>query len=211
MNRLIRFLTFSALLAMPLSVDAQSMAEMAIVGQASGTLTSNAVPPKPMDTMNEAMARPEGDPQTPAVVTPQPPAVTATVTQTPIAPETKTMDSIFFTPNQLIAITRANQGFIAPAEAYDPDNQSSKPIDPGPRIIALSGIVFNSQRDWTIWLNNERVTPNNIPDRVMGLSVRKDRVYIRWMDLGNQRIVNITLRPNQQYLLDSDSIVPGTR
>jgi hypothetical protein len=210
MNRLTRFLTFFLLLAVP-AAHAQSMAEMAVVGQASGTLTTNAVAAKPMDTMNDAMARPEGDPATAPIVTPQPPSVTATVTQTPIAPETKTMDSIFFTPNQLIAITRANQGFIAPQEAYDPDNQSSKPIDPGPRIISLSGIVFNSKSDWTIWLNNERVTPKNIPDRIMGLSVRKDRVFIRWMDLGNQRIVNIVLRPNQQYLLDSDQIILGTR
>jgi hypothetical protein len=119
-------------------------------------------------------------------------------------------DSLFFTPNQIASIMRANQGFIAPEDAYDPDNQSDKPFDPGPRVISLSGLVYQGPNDWTIWLNGTRVTPKNIPDRVMGLTVKPDRIHLRWMDIGNQRIVNLTLRPHQRYLLDTDTIISGT-
>lgn len=118
-------------------------------------------------------------------------------------------ESLFFTPNQIASIMRANQGFIAPEAAYNPDNQSGKPIDKGPRNIVLSGIVYNAPNDWTIWLNGQRVTPKNKPERVMGLTVRQDRIHLRWMDIGNQRIVNITLRPHQVYALDTDTIRPG--
>lgn len=119
-------------------------------------------------------------------------------------------ESLFFTPNQLVSIMRANQGFIAPREAFDENNQGAKPADQGPRVIALTGIIYHGSKDWTIWLNGERITPKNIPDRVMGLTVKSDRIHLRWMDIGNQRIVNITLRPNQKYLLDSDTIEIGS-
>lgn len=118
-------------------------------------------------------------------------------------------DSIFFTSNQLIAIMRANQGFIAPKEAISADTPAA--VDSGPRIIKLAGIVYHGVNDWTIWLNGERVTPKNKPERVMGLVVKSDRIHLRWMDLARQRIVNLTLRPHQQYLLDSDTILPGTQ
>lgn len=155
----------------------------------------------------------------PAVVAPTPTALPPAadgqlVSPTPMLVSTTKQvkkESIFFTPNQLISIMRANQGFIAPSEAFDTNNQGDKPMDRGPRVVALTGILYHGKNDWTIWLNNERVTPKNIPDRIMGLSVKADRVHVRWMDIGNQRIVNITLRPNQQYLLDSDTIISGSQ
>lgn len=136
------------------------------------------------------------------------------VSPTPQLVSTETVkkkESLFFTPNQLVSIMRANQGFIAPREAFDKTNQSDKPLDSGPRVITLSAIIYNGKNDWTVWLNGEKVTPKNIPDRIMGITVKPDRVHLRWMDIGNQRIVNITLRPNQQYLLDSDTIVLGSQ
>jgi protein-disulfide isomerase len=141
----------------------------------------------------------------PPVETPQPPSVLAAIN----GKSNNAAQSLFFTANQLASIMRANQGFIAPREAFDPTNQSDRPSDGGPRILTLAGIVYNGAKDWTIWFNDTRVTPKNIPDRIVGLSVKKDRIHLRWMDIGNQRIVNLTLRPNQSYLLDSDTIVPA--
>lgn len=119
-------------------------------------------------------------------------------------------ESIFFTQNQIIAIMRANQGFIAPQAAIDDTNQGERPYDPGPRVIKLSGIVYNGPHDWTIWLNDQRVGPKNTPDHVMGLVVEKDRIHLKWMDIGQQRLVNIVLRPHQRYFLDTDTILSAT-
>lgn len=199
-------------------VRAQSLAETGMVGQVAGTLTSGAVGASAAIVSNAQNAAVSSAPAVAApmvsgvpevkqkVFTPQPPSVLSAVSDD----KDEKVASLFFTPNQLMAIMRANQGFIAPKEAYDPNNQSSKPQDPGPRSVALSGIVYHGAHDWTIWLNGERVTPKNVPDRIMGLTVKKDRVHLRWMDIGNQRVVNMVLAPNQKYLLDSDEIVPGT-
>lgn len=177
-------------------------------GQANVAATNAAAASAPAGTPADASAA------TPATVVAAPPAADGhIVSPTPLLVSTGTVqkkESIFFTPNQLISIMRANQGFIAPKEAFDSKNQGA-PVDNGPRVISLTGIIYHGRNDWTIWLNGERVTPKNIPDRIMGLTVKPDRATIRWMDIGNQRIVNITLRTNQQYLLDSDTIISGSQ
>lgn len=117
--------------------------------------------------------------------------------------------SLFFTPNQLASIMRAKEGYLAPREAFDPNNQSDNPNSVGSRVVSLAGIIYVSKKDWVIWLNGERVTSKNMPQRLVGVTVKPDRVHLRWMDIANQRIVNITLQPHQQYLLDSDTIIPA--
>ena len=140
---------------------------------------------------------------------PMPPAPTAPAAM-PEAIKVVQKDSLFFSNNEIASIMRANQGFIAPVAAFDPKNQSDRPADPGPRTLALSGIVYQSPHEWTIWLNNQRITPKNIPDHIMGVTVSKDLVHLRYMDIANQRIVNLTLRAHQTYFLDTDTIVSGT-
>ncbi len=161
-----------------------------------------------------ALAAPSTTPPASVIAAPPPVADGEIVSPTPLLVSTDTVkkkESIFFTPNQLISIMRANQGFIAPREAFDIKNQSDNPTDMGPRAIAITGIIYNGSNDWTVWINNERVTPKNIPDRIMGINVSSDRVRLRWMDIGNQRIVNVTLRTNQIYLLDTDTIISGSQ
>ncbi len=119
-------------------------------------------------------------------------------------------DSLFFSQNELIAIMRARQGYVAPQRAMVMEAAPEGAAAPELRLIRLSGIVYNGPNDWTVWLNGERVGPKNLPDRVMGLAVEKDRVKLKWMDLNLQRVVNLTLRPHQTYDLDTDTILPST-
>ncbi|HEY1096122.1 MAG TPA: hypothetical protein VGF14_02680, partial [Alphaproteobacteria bacterium] len=76
-------------------------------------------------------------------------------------------ESIFFTPNQLASIMRAKQGFLAPREAFDPNNQGSDPATGGSRVVSLAGIVYVDSKNWVIWLNGERVTRKNMPQRLV--------------------------------------------
>lgn len=117
--------------------------------------------------------------------------------------------SLFMTPNEITSVLQARQGYLAPEEAYDEDNQYN-PVDPGPRILSLAGIVYVNRNDWTIWLNGERVTPANVPDRVIDLTVKRDRIHMKWLDIKEQRVVVITLRSHQRYDLDSGLMMPGT-
>jgi hypothetical protein len=150
-------------------------------------------------------------PGLPAAMPPQLPVNDPSITQGQdrsigVATEGKP-ESIFFTPNQLAAIMRAKEGYMAPREAYDPNNQAS-PTSAGPRTVSLAGIVYINAKNWVIWLNGERVTRKNMPQRLVGVTVRPQVVHLRWLDITNQRIVNISLKPHQQYLLDSDTIIP---
>lgn len=117
--------------------------------------------------------------------------------------------SLFMTPNEITSILQARQGLLAPEEAFDEENQFDT-VDNSPRILSLAGIVYVDRNDWTIWLNGERVTPANIPDRVIALTVKRDRVHLKWFDIREQRVVVITLRSHQRYDLDTELMMPGT-
>lgn len=125
-------------------------------------------------------------------------------------------ESIFFSAEELEILMQASQGQAQGlvddgAESSETETaEPEQPIDRGRRILTLAGVVYQSSKDWTIWLNGERVTPRNIPENVRGLTVQPDQIRLRWFDKAENRIVNITLRPHQHYNLDLDLISPGT-
>lgn len=130
-------------------------------------------------------------------------------------------ESIFFTPEEIVILQQARQGYLdnrfqtevpveSAAENVVDGEKDEAPIDRGRRILTLAGVVYQSPQDWTIWLNGERVTPRNIPENIRSLTVNADHVRLRWFDKAENRIVNITLRPHQHYNLDLDTIAPGT-
>lgn len=118
--------------------------------------------------------------------------------------------SLFFTSQELSDIMRANRGFLAPKPVKPGKEKKDMTIDRGRRVITLSGIIYNGKNDWTIWLNGQRVTPKNIPPQVKALSVSAESVTLKWDDTAMVRLVNLTLRPHQQYNLDTNVITPGT-
>ncbi len=78
-----------------------------------------------------------------------------------------------------------------------------------PRDISLGGIIFTSRKDWTIWLNNVRVSPTRIPTEVMDLKVFRDYIELEWFDAQTNQIFPIRLRPQQRFNLDSRIFLPG--
>lgn len=82
-------------------------------------------------------------------------------------------------------------------------------IAPGIRELSLAGIVYRSGRDWTIWFNEQRVTPTAIPEEVLDLRVHKDFIEIKWFDAYTNQIFPIRLRPHQRFNLDSRIFLPG--
>lgn len=117
----------------------------------------------------------------------------------------KIKDSLFFLPNEIVAIFQAKKGYLKSKNTYG-DGQT---IDAGPRYIELAGIAYVDRNDWVIWLNGERITPNNIPEQIIELKVHNDYINIRWHDPAYQRIVVFVLRPHQRFHLDTGMILPG--
>lgn len=125
--------------------------------------------------------------------------------------------SLFFSDADMERISKAGQGFVVKSDIPDSITEEAKTnaepeaIDLGPRHLKLAGIVYNKANDWTIWFNGTRVTPGKLPEGMLGLIVKKDRIALRWLDKGTQKVINLVLKPHQQYNIDSDTITAGTR
>lgn len=89
------------------------------------------------------------------------------------------------------------------------DNIERVKPPPEEREIRLGGIVYRSKGDWTIWLNEERVTPDAIPSEVLDLRVFNEYIEIKWLDDYTNQIFPIRLRANTRFNIDTRIFLPG--
>lgn len=129
--------------------------------------------------------------------------------------------SLVFTHWEYVAINDAkrSRGLVRPPseEELTRDLRTRTPqeeivrVKPPPekREIRLSGIVYKARGDWTIWLNEQRVTPQAIPEEILDLKVYKTYIEMRWFDVYTNKILPIRLRPHQRFNIDSRIFLPG--
>ncbi len=128
--------------------------------------------------------------------------------------ERSSVPSLVFTPSQYALLREARVGFHTKSPSLS-DLKNADPNDPNYRSptvlrnIQLSGIAYNTPDDWTIWLNNGRVTPDNLPKQVIDLRVYKDFIELKWFDEQTNQLYPIRLRANQKFNLDSRVFLPG--
>ena len=80
---------------------------------------------------------------------------------------------------------------------------------PEERDIALSGIAYEGYKNWTIWLNGKRVTPDAIPKEAIDLRVFKEYIELKWFDEYTNQIIPIRLRAHQRFNIDNRMFLPG--
>lgn len=140
------------------------------------------------------------------------------------------IDSLLFTREQMNWIRDFERGVLFPkiedtpiievAPAPPPPPRTELVVVPPPekiipptvlsiREISLSGITYNGPEKWTIWLNGQRIAPNNIPEEILKLRVNNEFVEIIWHDKQTHKIYPVRLRPNQRFNLDSRVFLPG--
>lgn len=129
--------------------------------------------------------------------------------------ERSSIPSLVFTPSQYALLREARIGFNtrAPtlqelAKAGDPNDPNYRP-PASIRDIKLGGISFYTPDDWTIWLNNNRVTPDALPAEAIDLRVYKDFIELKWFDVLTNQIYPVRLRTNQKFNIDSRIFLPG--
>lgn len=115
--------------------------------------------------------------------------------------------SLFFTPEALALIKDAIEGLNTSTLA---DVGASSEKDPGIRELALGGIVFKTDDNWTIWLNGRRITPDTIPGEIFDMTVYKEFVDLKWYDAYTNRLFPVRLRANERFNLDSRLFLTGT-
>ncbi len=123
--------------------------------------------------------------------------------------------SLIFTAQQYALLREARVGFNTRSPTLQELRDPGDPNDPNYRRtsllreVVLGGIAYKSPDDWTIWLNNARVTPDAIPADAVDLKVFKDFIELRWHDVKTDQIYPIRLRPNQKFNLDVHMFLPG--
>jgi hypothetical protein len=118
--------------------------------------------------------------------------------------------TLFFTPWQYALLQEAKRGFLSrPPSARELQGNQSAPRPPGLHEISLGGVVYKTPKNWTIWLNGERVTPDSLPEQVLDLKVADDHIDLKWFDSSRNLIYPIRMRPHQRFNLDSRIFLPG--
>lgn len=90
-----------------------------------------------------------------------------------------------------------------------PGMQDNYKPSPEERELRLGGIVYHSDNDWTIWFNNQRITPGAVPPDAIELRVGKEYIDIKWFDAYTNQIFPVRLRPHQRFHLDTRIFLPG--
>ncbi len=77
------------------------------------------------------------------------------------------------------------------------------------RDFRLDALLYFSPTRWSLWLNSEHVTPDNLPAGLRVNAIGPDYVDLVWMPDAsqpqNRRV--FTLRPHQIYLADTGDVV----
>lgn len=115
--------------------------------------------------------------------------------------------SLLFSPIEVTMLERAIAGTVTGEKMLEVGKTA---VDiPQRRTIVLSGIVFRSQQDWTIWLNGHKVTPEKLLPEIVDIHVENGKVDLRWFDIGINGIISLTLRPHQTYDVVTGVLLPG--
>jgi hypothetical protein len=77
-----------------------------------------------------------------------------------------------------------------------------------PRDLKLSGLIYNTEDDWSLWINGIKVTPKKKMDEIRHLSVYKDYIEIKWFDAETNRIYPVRMRPYQRFNIDTGRFLP---
>ncbi|MGQ0527284.1 MAG: hypothetical protein ACT4OY_04545 [Alphaproteobacteria bacterium] len=124
--------------------------------------------------------------------------------------------SLLFTVGEYTALQQAKsyRGMVRPPTESEMNNvllPPSEKIKPPPekREIKLGGLVYRSPKNWTIWLNGERVSPDALPKEALDLKVMKNYIEIKWFDDYTNQIFPLRLRPHQRFNIDTRIFLPG--
>lgn len=119
--------------------------------------------------------------------------------------------SLFFTywQHQAIRDVLNSRGFVkAPTEAELNAEDEFIP-DRGIRELKLGGILFKNEKEWIIYLNNERVKPDSIPEQILDLIVFEKHIELKWLDEHSNMIYRVRLKPHQRFNLDQRIFLSG--
>ncbi len=202
-----------ALAQQPTAVQQQA-ANAAALGQGQVPTATGAI--SALSQMDAgAPAAPGATPAATAAAAPANPGAVPGVTP-PTAPLPESKDeiqkpfnrSLFFSKQDLVQIIKALGG-KAPCLDCAPSEGGTE-IIPLVRTITLTGVLYKNPQDWMIWLNGQKLNPNNLFKEILDIEVYQDsRVRLKWYDIGLDGVIDITMRPHQKYDIVTGLLLPA--
>ncbi len=127
-----------------------------------------------------------------------------------IAYEKPVMKSLFFNLMEYALIQEARRGFEARLPGTNRSSTQSRSREiRARRDLMLGGIIYTSADNWSVYLNEVRITPNHLPEEILDIQVHNDFIRLKWFDKGTNTIFPVRLRPNQRFNLDARLFFPG--
>lgn len=124
--------------------------------------------------------------------------------------EKPVMKSLFFNLMEYALIQEARRGFEARLPGTNRATTQSRTREiRARRDLMLGGIIFTSDDNWSVYLNEVRITPGNLPEEILDIQVHNDFIRLKWFDKGTNTIFPVRLRPNQRFNLDARLFFPG--
>ena len=139
--------------------------------------------------------------------------------------------SLLFTPDEINTVistlnrrarspasSNVGSGFIGgplaiPGQEIDEESAAAKPYYPPiptKRVISVSGMIYRKPGDWIVWINGHKLVPGARLPELVDIKVERDRVHLKWFDIGMAKILTITLRPRQTYDITSGVLLNTT-
>ncbi len=197
--------------AQPTSVQQQAANAVALA-QGQVPTAQGAIQTLSQMESGAAPATPPTDPAATAAAA-NPGAVPGVTPSSAPAPESKDdvqkpfARSLFYTNSELVQIRKLLNGQAVNLDL--PAGASSGAVIPQVRTITLTGVLYKSPTDWLIWLNGQKLNPNNLFQEIYEIQVFKDsRVRLKWYDIGLDGVIDVTLRPHQKYDIVTGLLLP---
>ncbi len=141
-----------------------------------------------------------------AAAAPAPAAVPLVAGLTPEEMNKPFRGSFFLSPLEIAAIQQALEGRVTKNQTLA---EETKPVIPAHRVIRISGVLYRTPSNWIVWMNNQKVTPENLLPEIVDISVKdSSKVSLKWYDIGLNQVISITLRPHQTYDITTGVLLP---
>jgi hypothetical protein len=164
-------------------------------------LASYAQAPPPGANPPAAAGAPGENPAAAAAADALPP-----ITLTPEERNAPFNGSFFLTPAEIAAIKTAMAG----SGMMGGDISVAVPV-PQHRVISVSGLLYRSPKDWIVWMNGQKVTPEKLLPEIVDIKIdSSSHMRLKWYDIGLDKVIAITLRPHQTYDIVTGVLLPGT-
>jgi len=139
-----------------------------------------------------------------------------------------------FVPEELNADTKLSEAEIVEQQVKEEERKKREEIEQNEKsYIYLGSIIYFTNNDWVIWLNDQKITSQNNKEEkeIYIKSISNNNVSVRWrMSISKWKILSgkkdetlapkisqesniveseFNLRPNQTYILGSNNVVEG--